>query len=292
VPRHSICVFLMLLLTLTGCVISPRRDIAPVTNGGGANFSLQASPSSQSIVAGNQTVYTITITPGSGFTGTVNLSINTGNAAVQAGVNPTAITGGSGNAELTVTTFATTATGTFTFQITGTDSTNGQTQTASVTLAVLSGSNPTTMDCMKTVPAGLQSKALLQPAAAGSSVSFSASPSVSPMNATVGLVSANAGFVDLVRFSPSGFLQVRNGQNFSADTSVPYVAGEAYQFRIVIDQTAATYSAFVTPPGQQEVMLGSDLSLPSEQTTMSFHSLGVLVDSAQQGEISVCNVVP
>ena len=141
-PRNRSCASLILLLALTGCVISPRRDTVPANNGSGANFSLQASPSTQSIVAGNQTVYTITITPGSGFTDTVNLSVNTGNAAIQAGVNPTAITGGTGNATLTVSTFATTTSGTFTFQITGADATNGQSQTASVSLTVLNGASP------------------------------------------------------------------------------------------------------------------------------------------------------
>jgi len=292
-PRNLSCASLLLLLALTGCVISPRRDISPVNNGSGANFSLQASPSTQSIVAGNQTVYTITISPGSGFTDTVNLSVNTGNAAIQAGVNPTAITGGTGNAELTVSTFATTTSGTFTFQITGADATNGQSQTASVSLTVLNGASPMMSDCMKTGPGGLHSQTFSKPVSAGSAVSFSATPSASPMSATIGLVSAGSGFTGLVNFSSSGFLQVRNGQSFSASTSVPYTAGAAYQFRIVLDQPASTYSVFVTPPGQPEVMLGSGLSFLSEQTAAgSFQSLGVLVDSAQHGELSVCNVVP
>ena len=290
-PRIRSCASLILLLALTGCVISPRRDTTPASNGSGANFSLQASPSTQSIVAGNQTVYTITISPGSGFTDTVNLSVNTGNAAIQAGVNPTAITGGTGNAELTVSTFATTTSGTFTFQITGADATNGQSQTASVSLTVLNGASPAMSDCMKIEPGGLQSQAFSRSASAGSSIGFSATPSVSPIHATIGLVSANGEFADLVSFSSSGFLEVRNGQNFSADTSIPYVAGAAYRFRIVLAHPASTYSVFVTPPGQQEVMLGSGLSFLSEQTTAgSFQSLGVLVDSAQHGEISVCNV--
>lgn len=149
-------------------------------------------------------------------------------------------------------------------------------------------------DCTKTGPGGLQSQALSRPVSAGSSIHFSATPSVSPMSATIGLVSTGGEFADLVSFSSSGFLQVRNGQNFSANTAVPYVAGEAYRFRIVLDPAAPTYSAFVTPPGQQEVMLGSDLPFPpfaSEQATAgSFQSLGVQVNPAQQGEISVCNV--
>lgn len=291
VPRIRSCNYLALLLVLTGCVISPRRDTTPVSNGSGANFSIQASPSTQSIVAGNQIVYTITITPGSGFTDTVNLSVNTGNAAIQAGVNPTAITGGTGNAELTVSTFTTTTSGTFKFQITGTDATNGQSQTTSVSLMVLNGASSMMSECMKIGPGGLQSQAFSKPASGDSSIRFSATPSVSPMSATIGLVSADGEFSDLVSFSSSGFLQARNGQSFSADASVPYVAGAAYRFRIVLDQAASTYSVFVTPPGQQEVMLGSGLAFPSEQTAASsFQSLGVLVDSAQHGEISVCNV--
>jgi hypothetical protein len=44
----------------------------------GGDFSISATPSSQTISSGHQAVYTITLTPISGFTGSVNLSCSGG----------------------------------------------------------------------------------------------------------------------------------------------------------------------------------------------------------------------
>ena len=41
-----------------------------------ANFTLTASPSSQSVTAGSNADYTVTVTPQNGFTGTVNLTVS------------------------------------------------------------------------------------------------------------------------------------------------------------------------------------------------------------------------
>lgn len=84
------------------------------------DFSVSATPASQTVQAGNATTYTATITPNGGFTGTVNLSASGLPAGATASFAPTSVTGGSGSSTLTVSTTSATAAGTYTLTITGT----------------------------------------------------------------------------------------------------------------------------------------------------------------------------
>ncbi|HZS25687.1 MAG TPA: hypothetical protein VFB76_00535, partial [Candidatus Angelobacter sp.] len=98
------------------------------------DFSLSASPASQSVNQGNSTSYTVTETGINGYVGTVTYSVTAG---LPAGASPTfapVSTTGSGTTTLTVTTSATTPVGTYTLTINGTDGT--LTHTTSVTLVV------------------------------------------------------------------------------------------------------------------------------------------------------------
>ena len=97
------------------------------------DFSISASPSSQTVVQGNNTTYTTTIGTLNGFTGTVNLSVSGLPTGATAGFNPTSIAG-SGNSTLTVSTATTTPPGTYTLTITGTSGTLSHSTT--VTLVV------------------------------------------------------------------------------------------------------------------------------------------------------------
>jgi hypothetical protein len=98
------------------------------------DFSLSATPASQTVVRGNGTSYTLTVTPSNGFAGNASLSLG----ALPAGVNPTfntnPITNGSGTSTLTVTTTSSTPLGTYTLTITGTS--GSLTHSTSVTLIV------------------------------------------------------------------------------------------------------------------------------------------------------------
>ncbi len=97
------------------------------------DFSLSASPASQSINQGGSTSYTITQTALNGYTGTVSYSVT----GLPAGATPTftpASVAGSGTATLSVATTTTTAAGTYGLTITGTDGT--LTHSTSVTLVI------------------------------------------------------------------------------------------------------------------------------------------------------------
>jgi hypothetical protein len=98
------------------------------------DFSLSASPSSQTVARGGGTSYTTTVAPLNGFTGSVTLSASglpTG-ATANFGTNP--INGGSGTSSMSVTTSSSTPTGNFT--ITDTGNSGSLTHTATVTLVV------------------------------------------------------------------------------------------------------------------------------------------------------------
>ena len=100
-----------------------------------ADFAISAAPVSASTPAGGSVGYTVTATPLNGFTGDVSLSLS-GLTAAQASWSfvPTTIAGGSGSSQLTVTTAATLAPGSYPLTITGTS--GALAHEAAVTLVV------------------------------------------------------------------------------------------------------------------------------------------------------------
>ena len=106
---------------------------------GAPDYTVAASPASQSVVQGSSTSYTVTVTPSGGFTGTVSFSVSGLPAGAAATFNPTSVPG-SGTSTMSVTTSSTTPTGSYPLTITGTSGT--QTHTASVTLVVTAPVTP------------------------------------------------------------------------------------------------------------------------------------------------------
>ena len=97
------------------------------------DFSISASPSSRTVVQGGGTTYTATITGGTGFSGTVSLSVSGLPAGASASFSPASITN-SGSSTLSVSTSSTTPPGSYPLTITGTS--GSLVHTASVTLVV------------------------------------------------------------------------------------------------------------------------------------------------------------
>ena len=147
---------------------------------GPPDFSVAASPASQSVVRGNSTSYTVTVTPSGGFTGTVTFSIAGVPTGASASFNPASVTT-SGSSALTVTTSATTAAGSYPLTITGTSGTLSH--TATVTLVVTA---PATPDF--SLSASPASQTVVQ----GSGTSYTAT------------VTPSGGFTGTVTFSATG----------------------------------------------------------------------------------------
>ena len=119
-------------LKFNGCGAPPAPD-----------FSLSASPPSQTVVQGNSTTYTVTVTPENGYNGTVNLTVSGCPSNTTCTLNPTS----SGppsypTSTLIVQTTSSTPTGTYTLTITGTDSTGHPIHTSTVQLVVTSSAPP------------------------------------------------------------------------------------------------------------------------------------------------------
>jgi hypothetical protein len=106
----------------------------PVVGSTNPDFTLSASPPSQSVQQGSPATYTVTVTPANGFNGSVSLSATGLPSGALASFNPTSITGGAGSSTLTITTGNTTPTGTSNLTVTGTS--GSLTHTANVSLTV------------------------------------------------------------------------------------------------------------------------------------------------------------
>ncbi len=100
------------------------------------DFSLTASPSSQTVSAGAGTSYTATVTAGSGFTGVVTFSVSGLPAGASAAFAPTSVTA-AGSTTLSVSTSASTPAGSYPLVVTGTSGQLSHSKT--VTLIVANG---------------------------------------------------------------------------------------------------------------------------------------------------------
>lgn len=301
---RGIALFLLgILLAVNGCVISPRRTVNSGTGGsGGSNseFSLTVSPASQTVTAGTQATYTVSVQAQNSFTGTVSLSASSGDGTIVASITPTSISGGSGTATLTVVTSSSTPASNITITVSGSDPSNSVASSTGVVLSVQRTASTAgaavPAACLNASPvSGLQRAGLQVPANAhGFTATFDATPSSAGMDAFIGLFAPNAGdqqvFSGLVEFSPAGAILARDGESFTASTNVPYVADATYRFRLVENLPAATYSLFVTPPGATEVLLGSNLQIPSDQRgAATITGLGAVVNNPDGAALEVCN---
>jgi hypothetical protein len=110
-------------LTITGTSGSLAHSTTVtliVNTASSQDFSISASPSSQSVTAGNRVSYTTTVTPSGGFTGSVTLSVSGLPSGASATFSTNPISGGSGSITMSVTTSSSTPTGSYTLTITGT----------------------------------------------------------------------------------------------------------------------------------------------------------------------------
>jgi hypothetical protein len=102
---------------------------------------------------------------------------------------------------------------------------------------------------------------------------FDGTPDAANIDAMTGFSSgAAAAWSDqavVVRFGPTGVIQALNGSAWNAVTAVPYSATTIYHFRLFVDVTSHTYSAYVRPAGGTEVTLASNYSFRPETNTVT-----------------------
>ncbi len=100
----------------------------------GRDFQISSTPTSQTVTAGGNTSYSVSITPVNGFSDVVTLSLGSLPAGVSGAFSPSTITG-SGTSTLTISTAVSTAPGSYTLPIVGTS--GGLTHATNITLTVL-----------------------------------------------------------------------------------------------------------------------------------------------------------
>jgi hypothetical protein len=125
-----------LTITLTAVTGYPKISAIEITSGSATpDFTVAASPSSQSVLAGGSTTYTITTTGVNSFSGTVSFSASGLPTGATASFSPTTVAG-SGSTTMTVTTGSATPAGTSSLTVTATSGT--LTHTAGPSLVVTS----------------------------------------------------------------------------------------------------------------------------------------------------------
>lgn len=112
---------------------STSSAITQTVNPAPSDFSISASPTSESVKRGRTASYTVTVTPSGGFTGSVALTATVTPAGPIPSFSPSTITGGSGSSTMQVSTSGVART-TYTMTITGTS--GSLTHSTKVTLTV------------------------------------------------------------------------------------------------------------------------------------------------------------
>ena len=105
--------------TAFGCSTRIDTFIVDLSPAPVPDFTIAATPSSQTVAQGNSTSYTVTISPSNGFSGSVSFNVTGLPAGASSTFNPSSVSG-SGTSTLTVTTSASTPSGTYPLTISGT----------------------------------------------------------------------------------------------------------------------------------------------------------------------------
>jgi len=157
------------------------------------DFSVSATPSSQTVTQGNGTSYTVNVAPSGGFAGTVGLSVSGLPQGATATFNPTSITT-SGSSTLSVSTLSSTPAGSYPLTITATSGSLTHTSTATL---VVSGAGSFTVSVTPTS----------QTVSRGSSIQYAVT------------ISAQGGFSGTVNLSLTGLPQ-RTSSSFNPSSVV------------------------------------------------------------------------
>src|SRR5437870_3897203 len=131
----------------------------------------------------------------------------------------------------------------------------------------------------------------LAPGSATVTATSDATPNGTGLDAATGLSQgAAAAYTDLaviVRFNTGGTIDARNRGAYAATNSIGYTAGTSYHFRVVVDVSSHTYSAYVTPAGGAEQTIGTGFAFRTEQSGVT--ALANWALTAITGTHTVCN---
>ena len=276
-------------ITVTGSGATSTFNL-PLTltvNSSTSDYSIVASPSAITNVAGDVANFTISFTTSTNYLGNVTLSVTGG---LPAGANATfsSPTVGSGNptSTLSVATLGTTAPGAYPITITATDGSTTRSTAAVLIINTLSNA------CIQQLGNNWINGTI--PTQNGTfTAEWDATPSTALNNSNVGLSlgpqTAFTGLAVAGRFNPTGQIDARNGSAFTAASNINYLAGVKYHFRAFVNVPANTYSIYVTPNGEPEINVGTNFAFRTEQKGIT--SLDHWDAISQVGLVQLCNLV-
>jgi hypothetical protein len=145
--------YYMLFLVNSAGVPSVASFVQLGAESGTADFSIAATPSSQTVAPGSSTAYTVNVSALNGFTGTTGFTVSGLPTGAGASFSPTTVTG-TGSSTMTVTTSTSTPTGSSTLTITGTS--GSLIHSTTVTLVVATGGTTGSLAGSMATPSGTQ----------------------------------------------------------------------------------------------------------------------------------------
>ena len=273
-------------LTIKGTSGSLVRSttVTLVVNAATADFTISATPSSQTVLAGAGTSYSATVTPSGGFTGNASFSVSGLPSGVTGSFSPTSVAG-SGSSTLSVSTNSTTQVGAYPLTITGTSGSLVHSTTA--TLVVNSETCQTATNSWSNTAFTAQTGTF--------TATFNGIPSANGIDTVMGLSdgpqSAYGNLAAIVRFNSSGNIDAFNQTAYSAASTIPYTGGTTYSFEFDVNVPAQTYTVYVTPQGGSQILVGQDYGFRLSATTLNNLSLYALVGSASVCGFSIPSTV-
>jgi Alginate lyase len=252
-----------------------------------SDYSISASPSAITNVAGDVANFTVTFATSTNYLGNVALSVTGGlPAGAKATFSSSTVGSASLNSTLSIATLGTTAPGAYPITISATDGSTTRSTAAVLVIKTLSTA------CIQQLGNNWISGTI--PTQTGTfTAEWDATPSTALNNSNVGLSlgpqTAFTGLAIAGRFNPTGQIDARNGGAFVAASTINYAAGVKYHFRAAVNVPANTYSIYVTPAGEPELILGTNYAFRTEQKGIT--NIDHWDAISQVGTIALCNLV-
>ena len=122
---------------------------------------------------------------------------------------------------------------------------------------------------------------------------FEATPEDAEMNAVMGLSYGDArryqDLAAIVRFSPEGVIDARNGGVYEASSALSYQPSTTYFFRFVVNPAERNYNVHARPDGGDEVLIAVGFSFRTEQSqTFRLNRFSAF---AGVGENRICDLI-
>jgi hypothetical protein len=123
-----------------------------------------------------------------------------------------------------------------------------------------------------------------------------ATPNDNNIDAVIGVSQAPATtwsqLAAIVRFAPSGLIDVRNGGTYTANRSYAYTAGTTYFIRVEIDVIAKTYDVHVktTANGDYTTIAYGYAFRTEQQNVASLAAAAVYLDTTAPGSLQICDL--